>query len=157
MRLAEFEAECRELARRARSCSGWRLSFEEKDFQREYVVTATEGPHSANITVQSARITPGSAVDVLAGLGKLLAELRTGEPDAPDVLRSLRRELEAAQKAIVAATCRVCLQPLGSGQGHSQPFPPSITPPTCPEGGQAIKEWCPVNRWKLCWSGHRWL
>lgn len=99
IQLHEFEAECRRLLASSPTCSGWLLTVLERDYEREWFVTATVGTLSASVTVFSASATPSTPAETLAWLGKMLEELRTGEVDASHAKKAILDELTAeAQK-----------------------------------------------------------
>lgn len=150
MRSEEIERECRNLLALAPSCSTWLLTAVEDDFQRQVELRVTDGSETASMTINTASATPGGVVDTLAGLAEALHVQRTGHGG---VAGQLRQELAAAAQKL-ASLCPVCLQSRGQ-RGHNEPFPRSIGMPACPSGHE-IWRWCPFNKWKMCWHGHRW-
>ena len=78
----DFQRCCQECLSRAPSCAGWALSFRSEDFEREWYVTARLGTFEAIIHVTSATAMASNVPFVIAELGKVLEELRTGAADA---------------------------------------------------------------------------
>jgi hypothetical protein len=77
-----FQDGCRECVGRAPSCGGWTLSFRAEDFEREWHVTAHAWTFGATVLVPSASARASNVPFVIAELGKILEELRSGAVDA---------------------------------------------------------------------------
>ena len=88
-----FQQRCRECVAVAPSCRGWSLSFRTKDFEREWYVTAHAGTFEAVMLVTASSASASHVPDVIAELGKMLEELRTGAVDASPVRTAILREL----------------------------------------------------------------
>lgn len=101
MRLHEFETECRRLLTSSPTCSGWLFTILERDYGREWLVTATDKTLAASLTVFSASATPSTPAETLASLGKMLEELRAGEVDASQTRKAILDELTAEAQRLV--------------------------------------------------------
>ncbi len=77
-RLEQFKDECRAAAARDERAQRWEWSFDPQDFGREWYVTVREGRNEATVNLQSARVTPTTATDILQQLGRMLDELSQG-------------------------------------------------------------------------------
>jgi hypothetical protein len=92
---AIFQDECRKLAAERVFSSAWEMSFSSEDFDREWIVTARSGTLTASIRVFSASVTPTASYDAVIGLGRMLIEMQTGEPEITPKQRAILDELTA--------------------------------------------------------------
>lgn len=89
-----FQERCRECVAVAPSCRGWSLSFHSEDFEREWYVTARAGTFGAIMLVTAASASASHVPSVIAELGKMLEELRTGSAGASPTRTAILRELD---------------------------------------------------------------
>ncbi len=75
MTFEQFQTECLKAAQEHAISAGWRLTFREADYGREWIADAWNGKRGAIVTVYSASAPSSVAHDVLAQLGKQLADL----------------------------------------------------------------------------------
>jgi len=75
----EFQNQCRQTSSLRRECDGWRLAFDEKDFQREWYVTAFAGNHAACVMAPSASMTHTTPPEIVSQLVAMIEDLRSGQ------------------------------------------------------------------------------
>lgn len=91
-----FQEHCQQCVEAAPSCARWQLSYREQDFGREWFVTARAGTLDATVQTFSATTSLTSVPDIIAELGKMLEELRTGQVEASTMRKVILDELLAA-------------------------------------------------------------